>query len=262
MGVDLDRYLNRLGVAPPLEPTVETLRRLHVAHLGAFLFHNLTIQRGGTVDVALDAVARRFLEESRGGYCFEQNTLFAGALRQLGFDVAILLARVSSASDRALTHMLLRVDVEGEPWLADVGFGGDGLLEPMPLREKAEVTQCGVSYALRRDEYHWTLTMRRGGAVDDLYEFSGAPHTEGDVEMANYYTATHPSSIFRKTLTIQRVTPEERVILRPRMVSRSRGGIRVDTPIEPSQLRPLARELFGIELEEAPLLFEQQQGGR
>ncbi|HVR43114.1 MAG TPA: arylamine N-acetyltransferase, partial [Thermoanaerobaculia bacterium] len=74
--------------------------------------------------------------------------------------------------------------------------------------------------------------------------------------IANYYTSTHPASVFRRTLTIQRVTPEERLILRTTMLTRYRNGVRSDTPIEPSQIRAAARDLFGIELDDAPLLFE------
>ena len=79
--------------------------------------------------------------------------------------------------------------------------------------------------------------------------------------MANFYTSTNPASIFRNTLTIQRVTPEERVILRPKVVTRYRDGKRTDTEIEPAQVRALARELFGIELGDAPLLFEEDRHG-
>jgi len=252
--VNLDPYLARLGISPPLEPTVETLRRLHVAHLAAFPFHNLTIQRRGVVDVDVDSVAQRFLEGCGGGYCFEQNTLLGAALRELGFEVTTLLGRVG---ERSLNHMLLRVDIGGEPWLADVGFGAEGPLEPILLVDGTRVTQDGIDFSLRRDAYHWTLTMHYGDVTEDLYEFSGAPHTSDDVEMANYYTATHPRSIFRHTLTIQRITADERVILRPKVVTRYRNGVRTDLPIDPSQLRALARELFAIELGDATLLFEE-----
>jgi len=253
--VNLDAYLERLGLDYSLPPTLDTLRRVHVAHLAAFPFHNLTIQRGGAVDIDVDAIATRFLGDAGGGYCFEQNTLLGAALRELGFSVTTLLARVGPPDKRALNHMLLRVDVEGEPWIADAGFGGEGLLHPIPLRE-GRVTQDGIDFALRRDEHHWTLSLHYGETSADMYEFTGTPHTTGDVEMANWYTSTHPASIFRKTLTIQRVTPHERLILRPTIVTRYRHGVRTDTPIEPSQVRALARELFGIELGDAPLLFE------
>jgi N-hydroxyarylamine O-acetyltransferase len=258
--VDLDRYLARLGFSERPAPTADSLRRLHVAHLAAFPFHNLTIQRNEVVDINIDAITQRFLTEGGGGYCFEQNTLLGTALRELGFDVTTLLGRVGIAGNKSLNHMLLRVDVDGESWIADVGFGGEGPLDPIPLRENARVTQDGIDFSLQRDAHHWILSMHYGDVTEELYEFSGAPHTSGDVEIVNYYTSMHPTSIFRRTLTIQRVTPEERLILRPKVVTRYRNGVRNDTPIEPSQVRAFARELFGIELGEGPLLFESHHG--
>lgn len=254
--VNVDSYLERLGLKRPLPADLETLRRVHVAHLRAFPFHNVTIQRGGVVDIAAEAIAERFLVQGGGGYCFEQNTLLAAALRDLGFTVTTLLGRVGSPERRSLNHMLLRVDIGGQAWIADVGFGGEGPLEPLPLQDGVRVSQGGIDFSLRYDGQHWTLTIHYSGASEDLYEFSNLPHTRGDVEMANYYTSTHPASAFRRTLTIQRVTAEERVILRPAVVTRYRDGIRSDEPIAPHQLRARARELFGIELGEGRLLFE------
>jgi len=255
--VNLDAYLARLGITMRPAPTADALRQLHVAHLAAFPFHNLTIQRGGVIDVDVESIEKRFLVDGGGGYCFEQNTLLGAALRELGFDVTTLLGRVGMPDRRALNHMLLRVDVGGESWLADAGFGGEGPLEPIPLRDDVRVRQDGIEFSLKRDAHHWILVMHYGDVTEELYEFSGAPYTSGDVEIVNYYTSMHPASIFRKTLTIQRVTPKERLILRPKVVTRYHAGVRSDTPHEPSQVRALARELFAIDLGDAPLLFEQ-----
>ncbi len=252
--MDLDRYLERLGLTPPLPPAIGTLCRIHVAHLAAFTFNNLEIQRGGIIRTDPDSVAAKFLGPYGGGYCFEQNTLLGEALRRLGFEVTTHLGRVGA--DRALNHMLLRVVIDGQPWLADVGFGGEGLLEPIPLVDGARSDQNGAGYSLRRENAHWILTMHYGDVTEELYRFSDLAFTAEDVAMANYYIATHPSSIFARTLTIQRVTPEERLILRPTVITRYRQGVRTDTPIEPSDLRRHARELFGIDLGDEPLLFE------
>jgi len=256
--VRLDAYLSRLGLAPPLPPTVETLRKVHVAHLAAFPFDNLEIQHHGTVRTDLESVEQKFLSGTTGGYCFEQNTLLGGALTALGFDVSMILGRVGAPDRRTLNHLVLRVEIDGEGWLADVGFGGQGLLEPMLIVDGATVVQDGLSYSLRRSGHYWMLSMHCGEESEELYDFGDVPHTPADIEMANYYTATHPSSVFRRTLTIQRARPGDRVILRTTMVTRYRNGVRIDTPIEPSQVRTYARELFGIDLGDAPLLFESQ----
>src|SRR2546428_6704740 len=84
----LHDYLERISAVGPeraaLQPTalganVETLRRLHAAHRETFLFENLSIQTGGRISLALDDLQRKFLDDRRGGYCFEHNTLFAAA---------------------------------------------------------------------------------------------------------------------------------------------------------------------------------------
>ena len=251
-------YLAKVAVAPPLPPTIDTLRRLHLAHRETFLFENLAIQRGGGISLVLSDLERKFLDEGAGGYCFEHNTLFAAVLRSLGFTLTSLLARVRRGPpDRWVrTHMVLRVPIDGDPWLADVGFGGMGLLEPMPLGEGATAEQGGARYALRRENGVWVLSMRDRAGEADVFEFSEDPQTEADIEVANHYTATHPASMFRRTLTIQRTTREERTLLRADMIVRLRDGQMTQEPVDRARIRAIARDLFGVELPATPLVFE------
>src|SRR5262245_51748229 len=191
----LPEYLERLGIPGPVAPTPETLRRVHLAHRETFLFENLTIQAGGTVSVAAPDIERKFLDERRGGYCFEHNMLFAAALRAIGFDPITLLGRVRRGPPErwCRTHMVVRVD----GFLADVGFGGLGLLEPIEWRHGATSPQGGIDYTLAREDRLWVLSAcDAGGAVTDLYEFTDDPQTHWDVEVANHFTSTHPESIF------------------------------------------------------------------
>src|SRR5689334_20738806 len=139
----LGDYLARLHVDGPLSADLAALRRLHLAHRLAFLFENISIQEGGTISLALPDLERKFLDQGRGGYCFEHNTLFGAALRSVGFTFTALLARVRNGPPDAWmrTHMVLRVVIDGSPWLADVGFGGLGLMEPIPLDDGAQAQQ-------------------------------------------------------------------------------------------------------------------------
>lgn len=264
----LHDYLDRVGIEPArsaagpvLRADVETLRRLHLAHRETFLFENITIQTGGGISLALDDLQRKFIDERRGGYCFEHNTLFASALRNLGFSPVTLLGRVRRGPPErwARTHMVLRVPiapVSNEVWLADVGFGAIGLLEPMPLRDGATSNQGGFEYTLRKEEHVWVLSMRDATSTQDLYEFAEDPQTPWDVEVANHFTATHPDSIFRRTLTIQRTGRAERVVLRQDAITRYRDGQTLEEPSDRARLRQAALALFGIALPSDPLVFE------
>ena len=264
----LNDYLSRIGAAPPVERSPDTLRRLHLAHREAFLFENISIQTGGAIRLALPDLERKFLDEGRGGYCFEHNTLFAAALRDVGFTPTIFLGRVRRGPPErwCRTHMVLRVD----DLLADVGFGGLGLLEPIPLRDGATAEQGGIEYALHRDNGLWVLSMRPStgsgrpervegrdaAATVDLYEFSDDPQTPWDVEVANHFTSTHPESIFRKSLTIQRTRSAERTILRSDALTRYREGRLTEEPVARDRLAEVARAEFGVELPNGPFVFE------
>lgn len=273
----LQDYLARLGVSGPLSVSAPTLRRLHEAHRETFLFENLAIQEGGSVSVEPQDIARKFLDEGRGGYCFEQNTLFATMLRGCGFECATLLGRVRRGPPEmwARTHMVLRVrtissdrsvvahadaDTQENVWLADVGFGAVGLIEPIPLRSGIVSHQRGLTYRLRREEPVWVLSMHdAAGESMDLYEFPDDSQTHMDVVVANHYTSTHPDSIFRRSLTIQGVRGNERLILRSEVFSRYINGKLEEQPLNASDLRRLARQLFAIDLPDGPLLFEREQ---
>jgi N-hydroxyarylamine O-acetyltransferase len=285
--VRFSHYLARIGVPAAAEPSHATLRRLHVAHRETFLFENLSIQEGGGISVALPDLERKFLDERRGGYCFEHNTLFAAALRESGFVCDALLGRVRRGPPEAWarTHMVIAVQVQASPrersvadavfasepaagigddggtaerWLADVGFGAIGLVEPIPLRDGALAHDRGLTYSLRRERHLWVLAMRdASGHAMDLYEFSDEPQTAGDVVIANHFTATHPDSIFRRSLTIQGVRGTTRTILRSTALTVYEDGVLREQPVaDRHELAALARDLFGIDLPETPLVYE------
>src|SRR5215471_14344829 len=131
---DLPAYLRRIGYAGDLSPSRKTLDAVHLAHATHIPFENLDILLGRPIRLDLASLQAKLVAGRRGGYCFEQNALFAAVLEQLGFAVTRLAARVRFRTDRVLarTHMTLRVDVDGVPLLADVGFGGEGPMRPVP----------------------------------------------------------------------------------------------------------------------------------
>jgi len=223
--LDLSGYLERIGYAGDLRPSRSVLEALHLAHATHIPFENLDILLGRPIRLDLASLQAKLVKDRRGGYCFEQNLLFSAVLRQLGFSVTNLAARVRYRTTTLLprTHMLLLVELAGERWLADVGFGADGLLLPVPLLSVEGVRHFAWSYRVIDEAGLWVLQSLREGAWMDLYAFSLEPQLAADYEMANHYVSTHPSSRFVQMLTAQLPSPEVRHILRDRELVEDRG---------------------------------------
>jgi N-hydroxyarylamine O-acetyltransferase len=226
--LDVDAYLARIGYGGPIEATENVLRGLHRAHATAIPFENLDIVLGREIRIDLAAMQDKLLRHRRGGYCFEHNLLFAALLERLGFAVARLAGRVRMNNARTLpiTHTTLNVSVDGEPWLADVGFGAEGLLEPVPLVDGVTSKQDGRVYRLiEGTDREWVLRSSRSDGWFDLYSFNLEPRHHADYFVANYYTSTHPRSPFTGRMVAQRVTPDRLLsLVDRRLVETSPAG--------------------------------------
>jgi N-hydroxyarylamine O-acetyltransferase len=248
MPLDLDAYLRRVGYAGELAPTPEALRGLHLAHATHIPFENLDVLLGRPVLLQTEALEAKLVRGRRGGYCFEQNLLFAEALERLGFRLDRLAARVRFGAHRVLprTHMLLRVEAGGGDWLADVGFGGEGLLLPVAMAAGEVSEQFAWAYRVVEEGGYRVLQSRQGDGWSDLYVFGPEPQHRVDFEVANYYVSTHPSSRFTQTLTVQLPTPEARYVLRGRELVIDRGRGREARAVEEGDLLGVLRETFGL----------------
>jgi N-hydroxyarylamine O-acetyltransferase len=247
--LDLEAYLARIGYTGQLDPTVETLRALHRAHVGAIPFENLDIHLGRPILLDLDSLQRKMVRDRRGGYCFEQNTLFAAVLRAIGFELTTLAARVrfGSRTTGSRTHMVATVSAEGGSWLSDVGFGGDGLLEPVAFGDDRPVTQGAWTFRLDAEDELFVLRTIRSDRWTDLYAFDLQPQLPVDYEVANHFTSTWPGSPFVSQITAQLTCPAERLVLRGSTftVERATGEEREDVG-DPERLLEVLAVRFGL----------------
>lgn len=249
--LDLDAYLKRVGYTGAREPTHAVLEGLHLAHATHIPFENLDVLLKRPIRLDLASLQEKIVKGGRGGYCFEQNLLLAAALGKLGFDVKRVAAKVRHRGDKDLprTHMLLMVNVEGADWVADVGFGGEGLLLPVPFAAGRETRHYAWTYRIIEEKKGlWLLQSRRRQAWANLYCFTLEPQTPADCDMANHYTSTHPDSPFVHTLTAQLPTPEARHVLRNRELAVDRGGERVErrTLKDDDELLDVLDRTFGL----------------
>jgi N-hydroxyarylamine O-acetyltransferase len=248
--LDLDRYLRRIGYDGERAATVANLQALHLAHATHIPFENLDVRLGLPIRLDLASLQAKLVDGGRGGYCFEHNTLFAAVLLALGYAVTPLAARVRYRSRQILprTHMSLLVEVEGQLWLADVGFGAEGLLLPVRFAPAVETCQYAWTYRLVEEPGLHVLQSLHGGAWLDLYAFTLEPQQAIDYEVANHYVSTHPDSRMVQTLTVQLPTPAARFNLVNGEYSEDRGGGTVmrRTLTVDEELTAVLTDVFGL----------------
>lgn len=254
--IDPDRYFARIGYAGPRAPTVDVLHALTEAHAESIPFENIDVLLGRPIRLEPEALFAKLVTAHRGGYCFEQNGLFMAMLRQVGFEVRPLGARVRLGQpDRRvptpLTHLVLEVGIGGEPWITDVGVGSASLTRALRLTEELEQPTPHETRRLVRDRGRWFHQIRRGGEWVDVYEFTGETMPAIDRTVANWYTSTHPDSKFRRALTVALARPDGRRIAiadRELTFRAADGSVEQRVLATPDALLRALREQFGIAL--------------
>jgi N-hydroxyarylamine O-acetyltransferase len=255
--VDLDAYFARIGYSGPREPTLAVLRELQALHPATIAFEAIDCILDRGVDISPEAVDAKLIHGRRGGYCFEQNSLFCRVLTALGFEVEGLAARVrwnmpEDAPIQPRTHHVLKVRVEDSDWLADVGFGGCALSAPLKFEPHVEQATEHDLYRLTPRQGEPRLEVLREPGWVPAYDISLTPCAPRDYEMANWFTSTHPTSHFRKNLLAARTTPKARYgLLFNTLVTRPVGGEATRETLDADGIEDALREVFGLAVEDS-----------
>lgn len=224
--IDLDAYFQRIGYRSGLPaaaahqpaPTLETLQAIHLCHAKAIAFENLSSWLKQPVLLDLQSLQQKLIYEQRGGYCFEQNTLLRSVLVALGFSVTSLAARVLwNVPEGTITprsHMLLKVDIDGKPYIADVGFGGLTLTTPLSLVPDLEQSTSHEPFRLIAVDQYYLMQAYVGQDWKSLYRFDLQEQQIPDYEVSNWYVSTHPKSMFTTSLLAARPDVDCRYALR------------------------------------------------
>jgi N-hydroxyarylamine O-acetyltransferase len=99
-------------------------------------------------------------------------------------------------------------------WLADVGFGNDGIIAPLILKEGRDQGQFAHNYLLLKDpEYGYVLQKKIADKYMSMYAFTLNRCYPMDFIMSNHFTATFPESFFVKMRMCTKPTKEGRITL-------------------------------------------------
>jgi N-hydroxyarylamine O-acetyltransferase len=250
--MDVSAYLDRIGYRGPLAPAAETLRQLHLAHMYAVPFENLSIHSGEPIELDDEKLFAKIVTRRRGGFCYELNGLFAALLRALGFEVTMLSAEVIGSSGKLspeFDHMALLVSLP-ERWLVDVGFG-DSFVEPLRLDDRSEQVQGRSAYRIDEAGDGRFLMLRRdeGGEWNGQYRFSLASHVYADYADRCRFHQTSPESHFMQGRVCSLAQPDGRLTLSRMRLITTRGGERRERELAgDAEYAAVLREHFGVAL--------------
>jgi N-hydroxyarylamine O-acetyltransferase len=195
---DQDAWLARIGYRGPRAPTLETLRALVAAHSSTIAYESIDVLLDRPPKLDMASLQKKMILDGRGGYCFEQNMLFRGGLRSLGYDVTSLQARVVRGLEidapRPMLHMVLRVDLPEGPFFADVGFGNLAPTAPLQFLPSIEQETPHERMRFITMDGELTLQSKLGERWEHIYRVVSLPRFDAEYEICNWFTGTHPQS--------------------------------------------------------------------
>lgn len=199
---------------------------LHRHQIAAIPYENLSLHyaQHKAIDLDSQVLYTKFVANgrNRGGYCMEGSLFFLNILRSLGYQAYPTVVRIRLREDGVpsgdyvtLTHIVIIIEVatgvgQGEKFVCDVAFGGDGPLSPMPLKEGVVTRNLGtqeIRFAYERipkatSQKFWIYQYRNSHEKpwNSFYAFNDTECLEMDFKAINYWTSQGPT--FQQTTVI------------------------------------------------------------
>ncbi len=195
---DLDEYLQRIGFQGEPKVDLETLIKLHRCQAFSIPFENFDVYVNDKVDIDKSAVLDKLIKQGRGGYCYELNGALYDLLTTIGFKVKYLASRpmMGYTELRPKTHMILMVELQGEQYLADVGFTALNIIEPLKIEPGTVHHQYGQCFRIIEDaERGYIFQSKAGDEWESCYSFDLTEQQYIDFKLANFYNSNSTESI-------------------------------------------------------------------
>ncbi|MEU4093546.1 arylamine N-acetyltransferase [Streptomyces sp. NPDC026673] len=249
-----DAYLHRIGASRPARPDAAALHELHVRHLIAVPFENLSLHLGEGVSLDPKALYDKIVTARRGGFCYEVNGSFGALLTALGYDVTLYAARTINGGRLGIPfdHMALRVRTgDGATLLADVGFGRHAH-HPLDLTPDVDQSDPGGVFRFTPAPYG-DLDLHHDG--DPVFRLEPRSRALADFEVGSWYQQTSPKSHFTRSLVCSRLTEDGgRLTLSGRtLITTAADGSRHEEALDTDAAVLAAyRDRFGLTLDRVP----------
>lgn len=190
-----------------MQPSVSFLSEIVKRQLSEVPYENISklirFHEVGPSIPSFEEFVAGIVEKTYGGTCFTQNIHLNHILNYLGFKSDLIGIR----RDGILSHLSLRVNVEGVNYFVDAGimssFSGPFRLDPSATFQK-DVGNQRFIFSPKADLKNYSLEMWRDSRLIRDYESSSLPVTVPDLEFGIRKTFEQTAK-FMTTLCVHRV---------------------------------------------------------
>lgn len=250
--MNLSAYFDRIGWGGGTSPTLENLSGILEAHIKTVPFENFSVLLAMPMSLDLEFLEDKIVRQKRGGYCFEQVTLFSAVLEQLGFDLVRHTARVvfvNPIEQSPRTHMIVKVRFGSAEYVVDPGLGGPAPLFPVPIVPFGDLPDHEPTHYLTEENGFWVLKMKRGEEYHNAWVTTFDADQPVDFEVGHHYTSTHPGSVFVNRVMLRAHSDAGVVTVMNQDAAFTKDGRRVEQKLASRrELRELVQAHFGFDL--------------
>jgi N-hydroxyarylamine O-acetyltransferase len=252
--MNLDRYLERINYHGSRSPTLATLKALQLAYVYNVPFENLDIHLARPIELSVENIYQKIVEQQRGGFCYESNTLFHALLELMGFEVKYAAATMllDASLNFEFNHMVLLVDLD-EKYLVDVG-NGQSCLQPMQIDANEIVHYEDVAYRVREYKDRFALYFKAEDAEwSPRFSFTTVSRQLQEYENMCHITQTSLESHFTQKRVVTLAKPDGRITLADRDLEiRDSGKLEKRLLQSNQEYREALQTYFNIHLSSIP----------
>ncbi|MEX0137245.1 arylamine N-acetyltransferase [Bacillus nitratireducens] len=248
------KLFTRLNLANRTEVKFEELNTILFAFAHTIPFENLDVIARNTNTISMENLQEKILTRSRGGLCYELNTLFYYFLKDCGYDVQLALGTVYKNDINAWAledgHITIILNYDNVRYLIDVGIASLVPLAPVPFTDESVSSKNGTYRVIRKDTSKGNYVLERkdtNGEWKVCHAFYNRLIDEEVVNEVQKRVIEDEKSIFNKGPIAVKLTDSGHVSLTNTSLTEMIHGEKTKREITEDQYRELLYTLFAIE---------------
>ncbi|MBJ8083658.1 arylamine N-acetyltransferase [Bacillus wiedmannii] len=250
-----EKMFARLNLANRTEVKFQELNTILFAFAHTIPFENLDVITHNANTITMENLQNKILTTSRGGLCYELNTLFYYFLKDCGYNVQLALGTVYKNEINAWAledgHITIILKYANERYLIDVGIASLVPLIPVPFTEEPVSSKNGSYRVRKRDTSKGNYVLERkdtNGEWKVCHAFYNRIIDETVVNDVQKRVIEDEKSIFNKGPIAVKLTDYGHVSLTNTSLTEIIHGEKTKRVITEDQYRELLNTLFAIEL--------------